>query len=281
MKMGHAIIIMNFSGAYEAQVFYKRYMDGSLVWLDLTDVQGTNGYCDREGETAIRERIRDRVWEPVRNPPEEQVRDRAEKPGPPVWSGIHFLDSGNYHYVSKLWLELADEEFDLLVLDHHTDMQSPMFGDILSCGGWIRTVLEENPLLRTVYLAGPPEGAGREAEAEYGGRVVWISEARLKDRQSIRDILKVSPLPLYLSLDKDVLNRSCSLTNWDQGEAGLEDVLACIEEAAACRRIIGADICGEDPGRAVQGGSRAADINDRANEEILCKLLEVCAILCP
>ena len=46
--------------------------------------------------------------------------------------GIHFLDSGNYHYVSKIWMEKIEEEFELLVLDHHTDMQPPMFGDILS-----------------------------------------------------------------------------------------------------------------------------------------------------
>ena len=49
--------------------------------------------------------------------------------------GIHFLDSGNYHYVTKLWLDQVKEPFDLLVLDHHTDLQQPMFGDILSCGG--------------------------------------------------------------------------------------------------------------------------------------------------
>lgn len=34
--------------------------------------------------------------------------------------GIHFLDSGNYHYVTKLWLDQVKEPFDLLVLDHHT-----------------------------------------------------------------------------------------------------------------------------------------------------------------
>ena len=89
------IVIMNFTGAYEKQEFYG---DLGAVWLDLRDIQGTNCYCDEEAEAAIKERIR-----PM---------------GP---SGIHFLDSGNYHYVSKIWLDKVEGEFELLVFDHHTD----------------------------------------------------------------------------------------------------------------------------------------------------------------
>ena len=106
MKDSRILVIMNFSGVYEAEGFYKNH---GYVWVDCKDIKGTNCYCDEEGENAIREAIREL--------------------GP---EGIHFLDSGNYHYVSKIWLEKIAEEFELLVLDHHTDMQPPMFGDILS-----------------------------------------------------------------------------------------------------------------------------------------------------
>ena len=122
------IVIMNFTGAYEKQEFYG---DLGAVWLDLRDIQGTNCYCDEEAEAAIKERIR-----PM---------------GP---FGIHFLDSGNYHYVSKIWLDKVEGEFELLVFDHHTDMQMPIFGNILSCGGWIQAALDTNTGLKRVYLAG-------------------------------------------------------------------------------------------------------------------------------
>ena len=89
---------------------------------------------------------------------------------------IHFLDSGNYHYVSKIWLDKIEEEFELLVFDHHTDMQMPMFGNILSCGGWIQAALDTNTRLKRVYLAGPPS---MEAEADRE-RVVGINEEELK-----------------------------------------------------------------------------------------------------
>ena len=248
MKDSRILVIMNFSGVYEAEGFYKNH---GYVWVDCKDIKGTNCYCDEEGENAIREAIREL--------------------GP---EGIHFLDSGNYHYVSKIWLEKIAEEFELLVLDHHTDMQMPMFGNILSCGGWIQAALDTNTGLKRVYLAGPP---CMEAEAD-GNRVVGINEEELKVPGCISRHMEDSGLPLYISLDKDILNRSCAVTNWDQGETQLEDVLACIKEAASCRGIIGVDVCGEDP---EQEGIRASQINQNTNREIICKLMEVCGILCP
>ena len=114
----------------------------------------------------------------------------------------------------------------------------PMFGNILSCGGWIQAALDTNTRLKRVYLAGPPS---MEAEADRE-RVVGINEEELKTPGCISRHLKNSGLPLYISLDKDILTRSCAITNWDQGEAQLEDVLACIKEAASCRSIIGVDV---------------------------------------
>ena len=48
--------------------------------------------------------------------------------------GIHFIDNGNYHYLTKLWIEKIDEPFILVVFDHHSDMQKPLYQDFLSCG---------------------------------------------------------------------------------------------------------------------------------------------------
>ncbi len=102
-------IIMDFSGIYREEDFAVQ----EAVWLDFRNLQGVNCYCTPEAEKEIKERIC----------------------GLHV-QGIHFLDSGNYHYLSKFWLEKIEEPFSLLVFDNHTDMQEAAFFGLLSCGSW-------------------------------------------------------------------------------------------------------------------------------------------------
>ena len=67
---------------------------------DFRKLSGTEGYCSPEAAGVIREKIREMgCW------------------------GIHFLDTGNYHYLTKFFLEQIREPFCLAVFDRHTDMQ--------------------------------------------------------------------------------------------------------------------------------------------------------------
>lgn len=262
--MKNNIMIMNFSGVYEIQglkAALERKADSVLAeaenmavkpvitQLDCQDIPGTNCYCDSLAE--------------------EEIGKRIAPFGP---EGIHFLDSGNYHYLTKLWLELVKVPFELLVFDHHTDMQRPAFGGILSCGGWIREALETNENLKHVILVGPPQSAMEETEkelskdgAELLEKVTWISEEEfLQNVEKPNGIQKLcgqcnvtgaeadekERLPLYISIDKDVLPESEGKTNWDQGNVALGQVLHFIDvylQQIPGRQIIGMDICGEDP----------------------------------
>ena len=220
-----------------------------ITQLDCQDIPGTNCYCDSLAE--------------------EEIGKRIAPFGP---EGIHFLDSGNYHYLTKLWLELVKVPFELLVFDHHTDMQRPAFGGILSCGGWIREALETNENLKHVILVGPPQSAMEETEkelskdgAELLEKVTWISEEEFLQNVEKPDgtqklcgqcnvtgieIDEKERLPLYISIDKDILPESEGKTNWDQGNVALGQVLHFIDvylQQIPGRQIIGMDICGEDP----------------------------------
>ena len=115
-----------FSGIYREEEFWK---NRQVSWIELQDVCGTNCYCDEEAIAEINKR--------TENYPT---------------AGIHFIDSGNYHYMTRLWLTRMDQPFCLLVYDNHTDMQPPAFGGILSCGGWIAAALEELENLKYVIL---------------------------------------------------------------------------------------------------------------------------------
>ncbi|MCA5959948.1 hypothetical protein LC724_04630 [Blautia sp. RD014234] len=85
-------VIMNFSGVYPEEDFYRQKA-GDYEMVDFTHAEGVNCYCTSEAEQEIKERIR--AYGPC---------------------GIHFLDSGNYHYLSKFWMEMIDTPFPFFFL---------------------------------------------------------------------------------------------------------------------------------------------------------------------
>ena len=217
-------VIMNFSGIYEEENFYQ---GKEVCWLDCKDIPGVNGYCSDDAQDEIRKRI--------------QVYD---------YRGIHFLDSGNYHYLSKFWLEKIEEPYSLVVFDHHTDMQESAFFGMLSCGSWIKEVLEEHPYIKEVCVVGPPKAATEQSESNLDGRVVFLTQEELKagNLEKWHAFLENGKeLPAYLSIDKDVLCLEDARTNWDQGEMKLEEMEEIIKLVFQKRNVLGIDVCGENP----------------------------------
>lgn len=214
------VVIMNFSGIYSLEKFAK---DNRFKVLDCHNLQGTDGYCDAEAEKYIKRLLR-----------------------PLSCSGIHFLDSGDYHYMTKFWTDKIERPFNLLIFDHHTDLQDPAFGDILSCGGWIKQVLKTNKYLQKVILAGPPAAAAFSLPIEFRDRIVFHPETELIQDQRWREYIgQENTCPVYISIDKDILLKRECPTNWDQGNVSmslLEDMLDAIFEED---KVIGIDICGE------------------------------------
>lgn len=233
-------IIMNFSGIYPQEDCFGE--NGTR--LDLTDLEGVNCYCTEEAKEGIRQRIREFDCE-----------------------GIHFLDSGNYHYLSKFWLEKIQEPFELLVFDHHTDMQEAAFFGLLSCGSWVREVLDTNENLKRVCVAGPSQAAFAECEAEKRG-VTAITEEELLENgeEKLLAWLRNSYLPLYISIDKDILTKGEARTNWDQGQVSLKQLLRWIQRIFSTRRVLGVDVCGENPqDTAMLPKEEDLQINSRTN----------------
>ena len=199
-------------------------MEGEPL-IDCSDIEGTVCYCDGDAESEILRRISSRPLE-----------------------GLHWIDSGDYHHVSALWMSRVQVPFGLLLLDNHPDMQEPAFGGILSCGGWVRTALERYPLLEEVLIAGIDPSLQGECEG-FGERVKVLDRDYLKshDGKLIPALLSERTLPLYISLDKDVLTRDYARTDWDQGTMTLEYLLESLQGVFSVRRVIGVDICGEIP----------------------------------
>ena len=190
--------VFDLSGMYEK--YDRALLDMNLI--DLKDVRGTGLYVDSEGERAIREAIRDRCSSPV-----------------------HLIDTGDYHYVTRLFLYDIREDFDLLVYDHHDDNKPPEFQGLRSCGSWIKDALEDmGDILCSVKLI-----KGKD------------DISFLKGSFDVRR-------PLYISIDKDVLDKEICPTNWDQGDMTMEEIVGSLKEEIKERRILGVDICGGPSG---------------------------------
>ena len=239
-------VIMNFSGIYKNQNFYKNYAEEEISWTELSDLSGCNCYCDAEASDRIRKEIQAFTGK-----------------------GLHFIDSGNYHYMTRLWLEKLQIPFRLLVFDNHTDMQPPAFGGLLSCGGWIAASLEELPLLQEVLLVGPDEEAYTQVEPDLQQKVLFLSREKLstmttEEKEGFFNNLS-EDLPLYVSVDKDVLCKGDASTTWSQGDMHLSELMSFLELVLERQNILGMDVCGE-----CDMDSCSEDfLNDHANEAIL------------
>ena len=246
-------VIMNMSGIYREEKFWKGQ---ETVWVEAEDITGTNCYCDEDARTEISCRI-----------------DKFSS------EGVHFIDSGNYHYLTRLWIGKIKQPFRLLVFDNHTDLQPPAFGGLLSCGGWIAAALEELTNLRQVILIGPDENAYSQVDERLRKKVVFLSRETLLTMKEeeicgfLKNVMMDSELPVYLSVDKDVLSSKEVSTAWSQGDMKLTTLLACVETMLECGksnegRLLGVDICGEADVKGIHDN----DGNDRANLQLL-KLL--------
>ncbi len=258
--------IFNFTNTYDPE----KYEDFSLI--DCSGLSGTDMYLDDEAHKKISHLIKDSA------------------PGKP-YSGIHLIDSGNYHYMTRLFTEFIDEPYDLLFFDNHTDMKPAMF-DMLSCGSWAEDVLKNDPNLRKIFMIGPSQKSISElsedvlsseklvaisaeelekmAPSEIFQRLAWAApvdgEARSKNGGSA--------IALYISIDKDVISSAEIETNWDQGSLSLAVLLKILEEICKSRKILGADICGLLPESAGRSRGESGAVKYSLLESDL-KIIEV------
>ena len=144
---------------------------------------------------------------------------------------VHDIGTGDYHYISLFWLERIEEPFQLVLFDHHPDDQPGAFdAGLLSCGSWVAQA-RHLPHLR----------ADR-----------WI-----RDAEDFSALAELPDLPVYLSIDLDVLSEEFARTDWDQGRMTLEELKGALLALIATRRILGVDFCG---GNTPEKGASPADL---------------------
>lgn len=193
--MNNKVIVYNFTNVYNEEKFIERNK-----FIDLSSLYGTECILANKEMSKIIKK--------------EDL------------NAIHFIDSGDYHYLTKLFCDLISFPFILIAMDHHTDMQNDGF-NALTCGNWINYV-KENKNLKRIIIIGP--------DSSYQDDKIIICKKI--------DLTKFE-LPIYISIDKDIMAKSVINTNWDQGEYQEIDILNDLKEMLINNKVIGMDICGE------------------------------------
>ena len=282
------ITVQDFTGIYDYQPFMQELREKAanstdIQWLDCSKIVGTDCYCDDDAIKEINELI-----------------DNAERSSGSINSAgtapqIHFFDNGNYHYMSKLWTDRVQEPFSLIVFDYHPDMQPPRFGGILSCGGWVKDVLDHNKFIQNVVIIGVKdelvetvrEELSQSGEADILNKVTFITESKILKEiptgvypglrsgagMTSNDSASVLSSNFYISIDKDALSPAFAVTNWDQGSLSITSLKATIASIATSRKILGVDICGERS-RDFEGNEQhsvqdADTLNNALNRELV------------
>jgi arginase family enzyme len=172
--------------------------------------------------------------------------------------------SGDFHYLSALWLRRVTEPVVLVSFDNHPDwdVRPPKWG----CGGWINRALELAHVQHVaIWGCGNfecwwPHNIFANRAGEREGRLEvhpWADDRPLKDRQRRGAILRENwrdhfelfvtnhgSTNVYVTIDLDCLRAEDAITNWESGRFAIADLEWALGKLRGQSRIIGGDICG-------------------------------------
>lgn len=203
---------------------------------------------------------------------------------------VVFAGSGDFHHVTPLLLERAAAEaggpVTVIHFDNHPDWVRTAPG--LHCGSWVGRAARLEGVARviTVGVCSPDIGRAKASQGDLaliaedrldlfawtapdgGDEVVlagraWPTIAALGEAAFLDRLEAAVPSrAVYVTIDKDVLRAEDAVTNWDQGRASLDFVMAAIRRLAETRRVVGADVVG-DWSTPVYGGGAGARLLKR------------------
>ena len=206
MKKSFSVSLLEFEEDYSYQNNLKRISHFSLNLKNLTEVKYM---CPYKNLTKL-----EKIIQPL-----------------PEQKNIVFLGKGDYHYLTYLFLKRIKENLCLIVIDNHFDKYKRKEG-FITCDTWLNDVEELKNVKKVVFVHNEVK------YKEKNGKIV-------KTNTDIKAIFEeIKKLPIYISIDKDILSENYLKTNWDQGTLSLHELLNFLKNLSH-RNIIGIDICGE------------------------------------
>lgn len=236
--------------------------DTNTLILDFDGSVSLPGLADRVNLRSHEERIRYSTGFRDMSNLEAEVKGLIDN------HKIFFVGSGDFHHVSYMLIKNTGQtDLTVIVFDNHPDNMFFPFG--IHCGSWIYHASRLPNVSRiAVFGIASKDIAGinivqnrlsvvRTGKVSYfclrpigklmhfmgGSNIKEITAPGINITEVFENYIKQISGPVYLSIDKDVLQSRVVGTTWDQGRMSKEDLLQCISHISP--RIVHADIAGD------------------------------------
>ena len=274
----------NFSGVYEAQGFLQWMRDkgAEVNVLEMSDIEGTNCYCDTEARRMIAERLSQCIHRPMAEAKDDRVVLR-EPDRPPVNDMEQNVPNDAEAKNDRVVLREPDRPIATDMEQNVPNNAEENVGKDMEETGVVR--MGRLPMLRWIdsgdyhyvshilakmetepfhllLLDNHPDNQ----EPAFPGILScgsWVKAMR-EENANLMDVLWIGPQSpeegieeckkwmsarkderLYLSLDKDIMAKDWARTDWSQGEYTLAQVQRILKLAMETMRPTAIDICGE------------------------------------
>jgi arginase family enzyme len=247
--LNKGVTFLNFDETYFLQQKLQSYPHESIDFLNL---QHVNLYCEKDSLEEI----------------EKRLSERKQK-------GITFIGNGNYHYVTYLLLKEIPTPFTLVLFDNHPDidMSEDATEKIISCGSWVSFALEHIPMMKQIIIIGP---SSAKIDSSYFSKVTIVPFDCQQNYSSKLILSTIQTDTVYISIDKDVLNKTDAVTNWDQGNMSILTLTQYLQDILKHKDIYGLDICGEVPSSPINLFLSTYKDSIQKNETANIKILQTC-----
>ncbi|MCV9941149.1 arginase [Boseaceae bacterium BT-24-1] len=206
---------------------------------------------------------------------------RVQAAGLPPGTGpeVTFYGSGDFHHLTAALLMRLDRPVTVVHLDNHPDWT--MFPRTFNCGAWVNRALElatvtkvitigpcshdlSWPELKAANLSAIASGrlevypwrhrpsrvigrySGAPGSPQRDGKLVWRNVGGADWPGFLNDLpTRIDTRDIWITLDKDVLSTDEAVTNWDQGDMTVAQVIDLVRMLAGRFRIAGMDVCGD------------------------------------
>lgn len=179
---------------------------------------------------------------------------------------VTFMGSGDFHHVSALLIGTlaakSGEPFTVVHFDNHPDWVH--CSDGMHCGSWVNRAMALPQVAKIVTIGVCsndlkwPQFKGANLGAWERGKIVllpWHSSSSRFAKDNIEHLRQEEMLAtldqhittrnIYITIDKDVLSPDDAITNWDQGQMRLPQLLAIVRHLLTHHHAIGIDVNGD------------------------------------
>tara|TARA_Y100000593_G_C4264350_1_gene313953 strand:- start:23 stop:898 length:876 start_codon:yes stop_codon:yes gene_type:complete len=210
---------------------------------------------------------------------------------------ISLIGSGSYHHLSLFILEQRTKPFYLVMFDWHYDAGMSRFkwqrdkkrqmakegkieinggGNRYAFGGWV-IAASLLPTCKGILLVGMGESEW-EKKSSLGPtpKESWNIDVieETKDYHTFPDKIKdIIPddTDVYVTVCKDVLNKHEVLTDWNNGEMTVNQLMYMLGVVRDNYNICGVDICGEKAKKGFWGDDDEFEFNNKVSHYLLNK----------